>query len=480
MSENNALAHVTSLFRASFATYGVDTRRPLCVALSGGADSVLLLLLTKQLAMEKGSPIFAIHVHHGIRGAAADRDAAFVTSLCERHCVPLSLHRADAPAYAAMHKCGLEEAARTVRYHAFDAFLSSHKDALILTAHHAGDNLETMLLHLFRGCGLAGLTGIPARRDGFFRPLLASGKPEILMALSALGEVYVTDETNLENTCRRNRLRNEVMPHLAEIFPRPDLRYAETVTLLLRDADFLDGAARAAYADVRAEDRLLRDRFAALHPALASRVLRCFIEEHAGYDSLPTQKQTESVIHLAIVGDTDFRVDLPRGASLVGDRKTLSLLRGEFAADESYPVTFPEFCSPDGTLFFRFLSKNTEEGRKPQEFLFYRQNVYRLLKQIFLSHGTMENGICIRHRKSGDAYRYGGMTHKINTLLSDRKLSKSEKDRLWLLCDRDGILWLPDGRVRDGEGGGDMTLLCYARVPEECRQKGYIQNEDQF
>ncbi len=480
MANKTALSQAEACFRTALDRQRVENR-PLAVALSGGADSVLLFFLSLRFVKENGGTLFAIHVHHGIRGAAADRDADFVSALCQNNGVPLSLFRKNAPAFAASTHCGMEEAARYVRYEAFSEFLHAHSDAVILTAHHAGDNLETFLLHLFRGSGLSGLCGIPERRDAFLRPLLAVGKPEILSALSELSSDFVTDETNLENICRRNRLRNEVIPRLAEIFPRPELRLAESISLFVQDEDFLQQTAKEAYRKTLTADGLDRKIFSEWHPAVASRVLRRFVESLCGYSSLPTQKQTESVIHLARLGDTDFCVDLSGGVTLLGDRKELRIRSGSDMPDPTvYPVSPPIFCSPDRELLLRFLPKEESNLQKTQENFIYRQNVYRLLKQIFLSCDTMENGICIRHRRSGDSYRFGGMTHKLATLLSDRKLSTGEKDRLWLLCDQKGIIWFPGGSVRDGEGGGDTVVLCYGLEARNCRQKGYLQNEDQF
>ncbi len=175
------------------ALAGLPAGAPLGVALSGGADSVALLLLTPP-------PVAAVHVHHGIRGAEADRDAEFCRALCARLKIPFTVLYADVPARAGETGESLETAARAERYRLLVEFAVANGMAGVLTAHHADDQLETLLQHLLRGSGLRGMCGIPAvRREGellLVRPMLETPKEEILAYLTARGETYVTDSTN--------------------------------------------------------------------------------------------------------------------------------------------------------------------------------------------------------------------------------------------------------------------------------------------
>ena len=191
------------------ALAGLPAGAPLCVALSGGADSVALLLLTPP-------PVAAVHVHHGIRGAEADRDAEFCRALCERLKIPFAVRYADVPARAGETGESMETAARAERYRLLAEHAAENGMAGVLTAHHADDQLETLLQHLLRGSGLRGMCGIPAvRREGtllLIRPMLETPKEEILAYLAARGETFVTDSTNAERGCTRNRLRLDVLP----------------------------------------------------------------------------------------------------------------------------------------------------------------------------------------------------------------------------------------------------------------------------
>ena len=176
----------------TIAEYGMlKPGEPVLVALSGGADSVALLLSLREL----GYPVRACHLHHGLRGGEADRDERFCRELCAQKGVRLSVRRVDAAAYARETHESVETAARALRYAFFRETAGGSKTA---TAHTADDNLETMLFHLARGTGLDGLAGIPPVRDGIVRPLITCTREEVEAFLAARGQGFVTDSTNLE------------------------------------------------------------------------------------------------------------------------------------------------------------------------------------------------------------------------------------------------------------------------------------------
>lgn len=197
--------------------------------LSGGADSVCLLSLLSELREELPVRLRAVHVHHGLRGEEADRDAAFSEELCRRLGVEFILRRAGVRERAELCRISEEEAGRELRYGIFEeeAVRWEEEEASlpgscpgsapvrIAVAHHSGDNAETILYHLFRGSGLRGLSGIPPVRGRVIRPLLCLSREEILSWLSGRGLSYVTDSTNLGDGYTRNRLRNQIIP-LAE------------------------------------------------------------------------------------------------------------------------------------------------------------------------------------------------------------------------------------------------------------------------
>ena len=214
------------------------------VAFSGGADSTALLLCLYQLREQLAIDLRAVHVHHGIRGAEADRDAAFCKQICEKYGIPFQTVYVDVPAYARENRLSLETAARRLRYEALE---QAAPEGEIATAHHAGDNAETVLFHLLRGSGMKGLRGILPRSGRIIRPLLYAEKSDILSFLQACGETYVEDSTNFLPDSSRNRLRSELMPLLLRENPAALQTIARTAAILTEDEAYLSEEAEKAY-----------------------------------------------------------------------------------------------------------------------------------------------------------------------------------------------------------------------------------------
>ena len=191
------------------------------VGLSGGADSAALLDVMDRLSGPRGFRLRAVHVHHGIRGTEADRDAEFAASLADRLGIPFRLLKVDVPAYAAKMHLSTEEAARELRYRAFyreaeswDLTEQGIRPSRIAVAHNRDDQAETVLFRLVRGTGLSGASGIPAVRDRIIRPLLSVPRKEIEAYLSERNISCIMDSTNLEERYTRNYLRLTVLPAL--------------------------------------------------------------------------------------------------------------------------------------------------------------------------------------------------------------------------------------------------------------------------
>ena len=203
------------------------------VALSGGADSVSLLVALKEL----GYPVFAVHVNHHLRGDESDRDENFCRELCRRLGVTFYLEDVDVTGYCRKTGKSVEESARILRYEA----LQKHSDGCkIATAHNLDDCFETTLFNLVRGCSIGGLTGIPPVRDNIIRPLIGVSKAEILEFLRVRGEMFVTDSTNLEDDCSRNIIRLNVIPELLRINPSLLKTYRSSLENFRNADDYID------------------------------------------------------------------------------------------------------------------------------------------------------------------------------------------------------------------------------------------------
>ena len=410
---------------------------PLAVALSGGADSVALLHMLH--TWHKG-PLCAIHVHHGIRGAEADRDAEFCRALCAQLDVPFALRRVDVPALAAAGGMGLESAAREARYEALAAFLKEEGIALLATAHHADDQLETMLQHLLRGAGTRGLCGIPAVRplDGglVVRPLLQLTKQQILDYCAQNALDFVTDSTNSEPCCPRNRLRAEVMPVLAALWPAGAARAARCAASLAEDEAYL--ALLAAEFLEREGNTPSVTALAALPRPILVRVMQRLLPmppEAVHIEAIAALLQSPRP-HAAL-SLPSARVQIEQGALCVLPCEEMQV------GDYEIPLREGENPLPEGlglAVLAAFGENYTPSGT----------NVYKYATRVDFCSAMMKGNPLLRNRRAGDRILVGGMHKTVRKLPCMAGLAPEVRARMPLLCDEVGVLAVPFGPVRDG------------------------------
>ena len=264
-------------FELPYQLAGVSRGTPVLLAFSGGADSRALLHLLAEASKAEGFPLILAHVNHGIRGEEALRDRLFCQETAAQYGLELCLLDADVPALAAQKRKGLEETAREVRYAYFRELMESRGIPLLVTAHHADDNLETLLFRLCRGSGLQGLGGIapvrPFASGWLVRPLLKCPRREILAFCAREGLEFVTDTTNTDTAYARNRLRAEVVPILETLFEDPQSRVAEMTASLREDEELLASLAEQFYSAQITPQGLPVQALSALAPAVRRRVL---------------------------------------------------------------------------------------------------------------------------------------------------------------------------------------------------------------
>src|SRR5580658_6260405 len=208
-----------------------------CVAVSGGADSVALLLALAEANREKealGVVLSAVHVHHGLRGAEADADEGFVLNLCEQLGVPLVMERVDVAARQESEREGMEEAARELRYQVFWELMKSGRVDAVATAHTLDDQAETVMMKLLRGAWTEGIGGVAPvienkgqeGRGRIVRPMLGVRREDVEAYLRNRGQAWREDTTNGDVSLTRNRLRLELVPLLRGFNPGIDLALA--------------------------------------------------------------------------------------------------------------------------------------------------------------------------------------------------------------------------------------------------------------
>ncbi len=424
------MASLLATVRATLSRHALLEREcRYLVALSGGADSVALLLVLQQL----GYTIEAAHCNFHLRGDESECDERFCQSLCLRLNIPLHIAHFDTEAQARANGESIEMAARRLRYGWFDQLCAERLCAAVCTGHHSDDNVETMLLNLCRGTGIHGLTGMAYRRDNVVRPLLDARRTDIVAFLEREGQEYVTDTSNADTRFKRNLVRHELLPLLHRLNPSIEQTLLGNMQKLRAAEEAYDHLGREAV-EVLAEPmphgvayELGKLRHAAAFDAIGRkygftadtiRAIRC--AEAEGCRAL-----FESAAHLACIY---------RGRLEISSRPQ------DFAP---FSVAAEGECSlPDGGLLRLRIMSREELTDIPRE-----------AEKVALDYDKVTGGLTYRRIKQGDRFRPYGMrgTKLVSDYLTDCKLSQIS--RLWVcaLCDERGILWLaghrPDARA---------------------------------
>lgn len=215
---------------------GLDPKRRVGVALSGGADSVALLSLLVKL----GYDCVALHCNFHLRGDESNRDEAHVRALTKERGIQLEVAQMDVDSRREMTSESIEMACRELRYRWFEEKAEKLELQAIAVAHHRDDQIETFFLNLLRGSGIKGLAAMKPRNGLIVRPLLETTRGQIVEYLEREGLTYVTDSTNACNDFKRNRLRNELIPRLNELFAGASDSIARTINNLRSQSDLLD------------------------------------------------------------------------------------------------------------------------------------------------------------------------------------------------------------------------------------------------
>ena len=291
--------------------------RVLC-AVSGGLDSMCLLHYVSSL---KGFSVSAAHFNHRIRGESALRDQHFVEDWCRERDIPCVSGAGDTFRRSAEEGESLEEAARNLRY----AFLEEAGEGFdaILTAHHADDHAETVLLQLLRGTGMAGLAGIPGRRGKFLRPFLSVSRETLAAYAQEHAIPHVEDESNAENTAARNLLRHEVLPVFRKLNPRAVENICRAAAIAAEESALLDALAEELVQ--RAEMRC--SALAEAPEALAGRAALKLLERRCGGRKDLTAGHAAALRELC--GKPEGEIHLPAGLVVRKEGEQLAFFRRE-------------------------------------------------------------------------------------------------------------------------------------------------------
>ncbi len=426
------------------------------VALSGGADSVALLLVLKELGLYTLS---AAHVNHGLRGEESARDERFCAALCESLHIPFHVAHMDIAAAAAARRLSLETVARDERY-AFLSLTAGRLHAKVATAHTANDNLETVLFHMGRGCGTAGLCGIPAKRGDpmcgtIVRPLLTATRQEVEAYLAEKGQAYCTDSTNLTDDATRNRLRHRVVPAFLEIFPDGLDKLTRMTSLVSSDEGYIR---RSAEALLSVYDRIGIAAFVGADPAVSSRATMYLCERLCG--DRPERVHTMAVTHMILTGRGDCL--LPRGIRLV--LKDGRIVRENIPKPKAPPPAAVPLKTGEYPLWDGWYAKVTEVTSTEIYPAVHKNATY-----TFLSRDILSLGAVFRTRREGDSVHFSTrkVTKSLKKWLNEVGVPVEKRNRLPLLALGQDILLVPGGNTAAYPKGDSPLLLAELIHTEE-------------
>ncbi len=416
------------------------------VGISGGPDSVCLLFALLELVQELDFTLMCVHVNHGLREEAI-QDEAFVRNLCEAQGIFLVRHTCDVRGRAARENLTLEEAGRMYRYEAFHEDAQAYQCNRIAVAHHANDQAETMLFHLFRGTGIRGLSGMEPVRGKIIRPLLCVEQDEILQWLGERELSWRTDQTNMDQEYTRNRIRHTILSCAQKQINAQSVRHmADTGTELREIERYLEEETEKAcqqYVQWEKDScRILGDVFGQLDPVLRSRLFRRCLKEAGGglRDMERIHIQLLEALWEKKVGS---RLDLPGGRSVYREYTGLCLCCRN-PVPENLEKDAPLYPAVPGTYVVG------KEKWTFSEELFW-ENTEKTYTKWF-DYDKIKKSLEIRRRMPGD-YLEINQEHgrkKLKDYLIDQKVPREQRGQILLLADGSHIMWIPGRRISEG------------------------------
>ena len=401
------------------------------VGLSGGADSVCLLLILHSLREEIGHTMSAVHVHHGIRGGEAEGDAEFCEKLCRQHAIPLRIFRENVPELARIHHCSLEEAGRDIRYIRFTETARRYADlhrgtpVKIAVAHQLEDQAETVLMHLCRGAGIRGLGAMAPVRDSIIRPLLSSRRKDIEAWLQTRGQGWREDGTNAQTDYARNRVRNIIMPVLKEhLNPRTERHLFMIAEQARTWSEYIGMEADGFIRSLQDPAALPIDRLASLPGALRNEVLYRTLVSKAGASYI-SERHVKAAADLA-GSEEGARIALPERLILKKEAGYLRFEKAEPAGET--PMETQEL--PVRAVYSVF---PYEIGSEIPEQKYTK----------WFDYDKISGDIRIRSREPEDYLVLAGVgTKSVSRYMIDAHIPKEERDHVPLLADGHHILWI--------------------------------------
>ena len=409
------------------------------LACSGGPDSLCMVHIFNRLAPKYNLKIFVAHIEHGIRGQASIDDAIFVKNFCKQNNIPFYMKKVDACSYSAQYKLSLETGARILRYNFLNETAQLLKCTSIATAHNRGDQAETVLMHIIRGSGTSGLSGIHPRTQNIIRPLLACTRSDIEEYCQRYKLSPRHDFTNDETTYIRNNIRLKLLPFLRKYNPNIESTLSKTASLISEENDFIAAYSKSVYDQtaVKADHKLLLplDKFSAQHTAIKRRLIRLAIYSLCNDIKDIENIHITNVLSLAQKAKTGSQINLPNGLKAYIEYSNLIIALPHLSPIiESSPI----LLNIPGTVVLNTLnfSIKAEIVHSPQQ--------EKSRNTCYIDTDTLCGSLKIRFRKNGDTFCPKGMKghKKLKDLFIDNKIPREQRSMVPIVCDDIGIVWV--------------------------------------
>lgn len=393
-----------------------ENERHIAVAVSGGADSMALLMGLCMLKEELSITLSAVHINHMLRGEESDRDEAFVRKQCKALSIPLTVEKIDVGKIATQKKQSVELAARQTRYDVFEKIECD----VIATAHNADDNLETVLFRLSRATGLNGLCGIPERRGKIVRPLLSCSREAVEAFCSENKIPFVTDSTNLSDDFTRNRIRHFIVPVLKSLNPSLISSFETTLSLLKSDSGLLESLSLEEFNKRYSQTGLSIENFDSLPDSIASRVISRFLDNN-GFSG---HYNVDGALKISKRGNGRF--ELNGGKMLKASNCILKIEK-----EEALPHFTTEFEECDADVI-------KQNGK-----------IHNLLLKNAIDCDKIVGKLEIRTRLPGDCitFSHRKVSKPLRKWMNEEGIDPSERDILPVIADNNGVVWVYGGGV---------------------------------
>ncbi|HBG2412915.1 TPA: tRNA lysidine(34) synthetase TilS [Clostridioides difficile] len=420
------------------------------LGLSGGPDSVCLLHVLNRLKKDFNIEIYAAHLNHQIRGIEAQKDALYVSKLCEDMGIIFFVKSINVPKYCENEGLSLEEGARKLRYEMFYEIKDKIKANKIAIGHNLNDQAETVMMRIMRGTGLKGLKGIDYIRDNcIIRPILDVERNEIEEYCEAYNLNPRIDKTNLENIYTRNKIRLDLLPYMKDNFNSNVIESIVRMSNSLKsDNDYIEKEAEAKFREVsnikeKGFVEINLDDFVCLHDAIKVRVLRNSIKHILGDTNFVDQRHIEDIMSLEDNSKVNKMLTLPRNIFVYRKKDSIILTNEEIVNEE---IEFYYNVPSNGFIKIKELKQIIET----QVMSIDR---YKSMKLDNSSKGfdfnKIKGGIVIRSRRQGDKIKLAMGSKKVKDLFIDLKIPREERCKIPIITDSEGIICVGDYKISE-------------------------------